>query len=136
MGLIQYRTVINHLIIMELLHRVQFTASISCPEFYFERIPQVLGNPHMEICVNQLVSNHTDDGSHKDGGCLPKRLLLFKSYRFYGRHTANLEHVHRCEPQGGPCLPTLEMRTSKLFRLQCSSKALHRKLPIIRFLDC
>ena len=47
MSLFQYRTVVNHLVIVELLHNIHLTPSIGGPEFRFERLPQVLGNMHM-----------------------------------------------------------------------------------------
>ena len=44
MILFQYRMVLNHAVIMELLHDIYLASSISCTEHSFEHIPQVLGN--------------------------------------------------------------------------------------------
>ena len=76
----------------ENLNEVKVMKKLLCigrPELRFERLPQVFGRPHMQICVNQLISNHAQNCPEEHDSGLLERLLLFRSDRSCGSHTGD-----------------------------------------------
>jgi hypothetical protein len=95
MGLLYYRTIFNHFVVIELFHDIQLTTSIRNPKLSLKRIPNFFATWQQKLRVHKVFSENTQDGTTKQViDCLESLLLLWR--KLFG-----LQPIHN------PLLPTL-----------------------------
>ena len=91
MSLFHYRTVFDHPIVKELLHRIQLTAGIRQSILSLKSIPQFFASWQQNIRIHQVFSEDTNDAASKEGINLIERTPflwseLFRLTLFYMDH--------------------------------------------------
>ena len=130
MNLFDHRMIIDYLVVIELLHDVQLTAT----KFRFECILQLLVRGDMHVSIDNILSKNTN--------CSPSEQvisglvcsLLLESVRSLRRTFSHEPYVHRYVPQLKPVNPSL-VCSIKCIWFKMHTKTRNRKSPI-KFLDC
>ena len=108
MSLLYNKSVIDHLVVIELLHLIHLSASIGNPELGLKCIPHVLARRHVHVHLQHALCQDTEKSP-------PEQVIYLIKPPFFlsreGRLDAlSLDHVltvHSSEPQRSPHTPDL-----------------------------
>src|SRR6266498_2686917 len=110
MSLFYYKTVINHFVVMELLHDVQLTACIRDPKLGLKCLPHFLTSEQVHICIHKLLTKNANHGAPKEIISSLERIILIRGERTYRLAKRNMIDIHGHQPKDHFCTPSLVIR--------------------------
>src|SRR4051812_3284331 len=99
MSLLDYSTVIHHLVVVKALHDVQLTACIGCTEFCFQCIPELFAVFHVHIHITQTSIKNTQNAATEDSSVFLELILSFLRWSSSRRTITNF-HTPMASSQG------------------------------------
>src|SRR6266540_245650 len=134
MSLFYYRTVINHSVVMKLLHDVQLTVCIRDPKLGLKCLPQFLASEQVHICIHKVLTKNANHGAPKQVVSSLERSILIRGERTYVLAKCNMIDIHVRQLKDHFCTLFFIICAIKNSQFKCRSKASSRKVSKIRFL--
>jgi hypothetical protein len=75
MSLLRDGAIIGHLVVIKLLHGIQFTTPIQDPKLGQDCVSHILAHGDGKIQVNNVLAKNTDDSTRQKGVGIPKNFL-------------------------------------------------------------
>src|SRR6266508_3182372 len=94
MSLFYYKTIINHSVVMELLHDIQFTACIRDPKLGLKCLPQFLASEQVHICIHKVLTKNVNHGTPKEVVSSLEHSILIRGERTYRLAKRNMIDIH------------------------------------------
>src|SRR6266508_6446904 len=107
MSLFYYRTVINHFVVMELLHDVQLTTCIRDPKLGLKCLPHFLASKQVHICIHKVLTKNANHGAPKEVISSLERTILIRGERTYRLAKRNMTDIHDRQPKNHFSTPSL-----------------------------
>jgi hypothetical protein len=82
----------------------------------------------MHIHIDQTITKHAKNASHKESSGLIEFFLLISIKNAHRLASTHLEAFHSYQPQSDPDLPSLEEHTGEFIWPQCIGKTSHSKI--------
>src|SRR6266540_3721740 len=127
MSLFYYRTVINHSVVMKLLHDVQLTVCIRDPKLGLKCLPQFLASEQVHICIHKVLTKNANHGAPKQVVSSLERSILIRGERTYRLAKCNVIDIHDRQPKDHFCTLSLVSHAIKTVGLSAAAKPIAEK---------
>src|SRR6266508_5381587 len=98
-SLFHYRMVINHFVVMELLHDVQLTAYIRDPKLGLKCLPHFLASEQVHICIHKVLTKNANHGAPKQVVSSLECSILIRGERTYRLAKRNVIDIYDRQPK-------------------------------------